>query len=114
MVVSELGSVTRVRGQKERKLIDIGLCRFHRILKFFIGRLLKDIGRSEVANPRQSTSDTKVEGLPLPGKSRIALIYAFGFYPGCRSSRFSGWEKPLFLLRSFPVQIRYPVYSEIV
>jgi hypothetical protein len=70
----------------KRKLIDIGLCRFHRIFGILSGRLLKDIGWSEVANPRQSTSDVKLDPSPFPNKSTIALFYAFGIYRCQRKS----------------------------
>jgi hypothetical protein len=38
----------------------------------FFGRLTKDIGWSEVANPRQSTSGTKIDVDKYVDKSRFA------------------------------------------
>jgi hypothetical protein len=62
------------------KLIDIGFCGgFHRILKLILDGF-KDIGRSEVANPRQSTHETKIYVNNYVDKSTIALFYLYGFY----------------------------------
>jgi hypothetical protein len=44
------------------------------------GRLALDIGRSEVANPRQSTSGAKIYVNNYVDKSTIALFHLCGFY----------------------------------
>lgn len=44
------------------------------------GRLPLDIGRSEVANPRQSTSGAKIDVNNYVDNSTIALFHLYGFY----------------------------------
>ena len=61
------------------KLIDIGFCRVSQNIEKFLDGF-QDIGRSEVANPRQSTCATKIYVNNYVDKSTIAQFYLFGFY----------------------------------
>jgi hypothetical protein len=63
-----------------RKLIDIGFCLASLDIENLYGWLPLDIGRSEVANPRQSTSETKIDVNNYVNKSTIARFHLYGFY----------------------------------
>lgn len=112
--ISRWRALTENGKRGKRKLTDIGLCRVHRILEFFTGRLFFGHWMVEVANPRQSTSGTKVFHIPNVNKSRIALLYSFGFYPCFRKSSSRRRGNVPWLVRKCPFYISCSVYSEIV